>query len=986
LYENLSASARDKFALVQTPQFVLNFILDRTLTPALDAFGLQQVRLIDPACGSGHFLLATFSRLFRLWQQREPATNPPALAQRSLDAVFGVDLNPFAVAITRFRLLIAALEASGVTRLRDALDFHTHVAAGDSLLHGTRPRDVGGVQRSLHEDRLQFFYETEDAEEVKRILSQTYHVVVGNPPYINVSDPVLREAYRERFSTCHGKYQLGVPFTERFFDLTLYSDDPKINPAGWMGMIVSNAFMRLSFGKVLVENFLSRRDVTHVIDTSGLNLPAYGTPTVILLAKHRSPLVNSPIRVVRGIVGVSTQGEDLASSSVWREIVERVDQPGFVGKHVSVSDAPRSLFARHPWTMRGGGAAELKAAIDASAESNLEASADPGVQTLPLADDIFIRPLPCLIRSGTAPTRPFSTGNDIRDWVASSKDHTFVPQDSPPAALWTFRTTLANRKSFKKTQIERGKAWWDYGMTVQRRQDPPLVALAHIVTHNHFALCRERRVFDQHALVIRPLDGMTETLTDILGLLNSSIGCFWLRQVCHDKGGGGVGGGLAAEPWERFMCIDAKKLKRFPVPAEKPVVLTNLIQEHADARAAVMPDKVCAAGVPTRPRLDAACKEAASHLARMIAFQEELDWLCYRLYGLVDDDLTFPSDEIPSLGLGHRAFEILMARQIHGGTLRTTWFERHGSTPITDFPSHWPEGYRRVCSRRLEAIQQNHNIALIEQSEYKRRWNLPTWEEMEQAALKNWLLDRMEANAIWHEHALVSCGQLRDALACDSDWVSVAALYRGRPVEDLDALVAQLSVDEAVPFLPVLRYKESGLRKRAEWEQVWDLQRKEDAGETVEIPVPPKYRTDDFQKSHYWRLRGGLDVPKERFILYPLLERDADASPVLGWAGWNHLQQARALAGYYQRMRTEEGWDAERLKPILAGLLDLMPWLLQWHNDIDPESGVRLGEYLAQFAESQCQELGFSPEEARAWQPVTMTRPNRRARRVRRSQ
>jgi hypothetical protein len=52
--------------------------------------------------------------------------------------VAGVDLNPFAVAIARFRLLLAALQASDVQRLAEAPDFRIHVAIGDSLLHGTR--------------------------------------------------------------------------------------------------------------------------------------------------------------------------------------------------------------------------------------------------------------------------------------------------------------------------------------------------------------------------------------------------------------------------------------------------------------------------------------------------------------------------------------------------------------------------------------------------------------------------------------------------------------------------------------------------------------------------------------------------------------------------------------------------------------------------------------------------------------------------------
>ena len=52
--------------------------------------------------------------------------------------MYGVDVNPYAVAIARFRLLVAALQASDITRLREAPGFRINVAAGDSLLHGRR--------------------------------------------------------------------------------------------------------------------------------------------------------------------------------------------------------------------------------------------------------------------------------------------------------------------------------------------------------------------------------------------------------------------------------------------------------------------------------------------------------------------------------------------------------------------------------------------------------------------------------------------------------------------------------------------------------------------------------------------------------------------------------------------------------------------------------------------------------------------------------
>jgi hypothetical protein len=117
LYQDLSEEIREKYALLQTPDFIEEFILDRTLEPAFTEFGFENVRLIDPTCGSGHFLLGAFARLFRRWERKWQETgdlkdtNRIDLAQRALNQVFGVDINPYAMAICRFRLIIAAQHA-----------------------------------------------------------------------------------------------------------------------------------------------------------------------------------------------------------------------------------------------------------------------------------------------------------------------------------------------------------------------------------------------------------------------------------------------------------------------------------------------------------------------------------------------------------------------------------------------------------------------------------------------------------------------------------------------------------------------------------------------------------------------------------------------------------------------------------------------------------------------------------------------------------
>ena len=385
----------------------------------------------------------------------------------------------------------------------------------------------------------------------------------------------------------------------------------------------------------------------------------------------------------------------------------------------------------------------------------------------------------------------------------------------------------------------------------------------------------------------------------------------------------------------------------------------------------------------------------------MIALQEDLDWRCYRLYGLTDDGLCLPTGSVPPIRLGERAFEIVLARKMAVGETETKWFERHGSTPITEIPAHWPAAYRALVERRIDAIEKNANVALIEQPEYKRRWNDEPWEAQQERALRGWLLDRLEAAALWSETRLTTTAALADRLRDDADFLQVAARYAGHPDFDIARLVARLVEDESVPLLPVLRYKPSGLRKRAAWEHTWKLQRMEDAIDAridlpaddperltpeaaaalkavavVAVPVPPRYASVDFRKGVWWRLRGKLDVPKERFVSLPGCERDADPSLVVGWAGWNALEQSRAVAGYFSRMREQEGWTAERLAPLLAALLELLPWVRQYHNAPDPEFDVGMGDYFETFIDDEARALSLTRDALQAWTP-----PERRGRR-----
>ena len=149
------------------------------------------------------------------------------------------------------------------------------------------------------------------------------------------------------------------------------------------------------------------------------------------------------------------------------------------------------------------------------------------------------------------------------------------------------------------------------------------------------------------------------------------------------------------------------------------------------------------------------------------------------------------------------------------GELETTWFTRHGSTPITEPPAHWPADYRALVERRIELIEIDQSIGLLERPEYKRRWNVESWKDQERRALRSWLLDRLESPAYWPEKRLTTVRTLAERAATDTDFQQVAARYAGQAGVDLGTLVVELVESESVPALPVQRYKPSGLAKRA---------------------------------------------------------------------------------------------------------------------------------------------------------------------------
>ena len=133
LYQELSERATKKYALLQTPVFVEEFILDRTLNRAVDKFRIKTGAHNRSNLWLGALLAQGIRRPVRP-RRASLENNEMLVAQKTLDGVWGVDINPFAVAMARLGLIVAAVLACGIKRLKEAPGWNIHLATGDSLL------------------------------------------------------------------------------------------------------------------------------------------------------------------------------------------------------------------------------------------------------------------------------------------------------------------------------------------------------------------------------------------------------------------------------------------------------------------------------------------------------------------------------------------------------------------------------------------------------------------------------------------------------------------------------------------------------------------------------------------------------------------------------------------------------------------------------------------------------------------------------------
>lgn len=1031
LYQDLDAEVRKRFALLQTPDFVEKYILDHTLTPALKEFDPAKLRakgecfrIIDPTCGSGHFLIGAFHRLADYWQAHGVA-DPWEAAQRALESVWGCDINPHAVDIARFRLMLEMHARTGVAQIEKLASLTFNLRTMDSLIPWERGATTQGELFPAM-DRLSRYASPGERSANAAFLHRAFHAVVGNPPYITPKDPRKRDDYRLFWpDSATGKYALSAPFIERFLDLATKD--------GRIGKITANSFMKRSFGRSVIRAIFGKWKIIRVVDTSGAYIPGHGTPTVLLfLAKQQVSDLTHDVYSILGKRGEPRRPKLPQDGLVWSAIVAAGTTPDDTNPFITIGSMQASAYAKHPWSIGGGYAQTILtqlAATGLTLNSGIKYRVKIGNLTKMIQDDVYFKTPPAVRRDPKCNSVQLIEGEQIRDWSIEDREKVLYPyepgtqrtlhlrtSDETSATfryLWKFRPILWARRSraskFAPLRTIPGAEFYEYPFYSSSPFKTHGIGFAFVCTHNNFAVSQTGVLFKQTAPFIQftaakrdesgeptrgiatgrdkapeadsgSISGATppETLYDVVGLLNSSSLSFWMRQVFFAKG-------ASAEEWLDRLEYDSTKLVNAPLTecnSDARIALALALGRTASKRAACLPQSVLKAGNWTSADLEAilaAARERYQLLTHsMVALQEELDWLTYGSYQIIDPLPVVAPSDIEPLAPGHRPFEILFARADDEADddEKSAWWSHHGHDRVTEIPPHYSEVLQTRIQARMDLIESDPKLQLIEQPAYKRRWQTPDLDAETKSAAESYLLDRLEdlfaPGGPLSKPTAYRLEQITDAWSRDPRTKAVARVWKGGE-GDLTLAAEQLLRAHGLPDNPRRIYTEEGLRTLAVWQKTWALQDLEDQGKPLVDPdtgkpldtieLPPKFDRTHFQSADAFSIRGKLNVPRERFIVFADLK-----PPRYGWNGWRDTDRALAQVDAYSLAETDPqdplppptAADPRRCGPTL-GLWDSLSDVRRW-GDASTHA-----ELLA-LAQEVCAQKSCPCDVVNAWQ------------------
>ena len=551
---------------------------------------LDELRVVDPACGSGAFLIQAFKYLYeeRQWivKELERVTGVMGLfdthsAMRAVLSknIYGTDINAESVEITRLALwLHTALPDQPLTSL------DRNIRCGNSLIGHDFYRQLGINQDLFDEneqERVNTFDWKEAYPEVYEGEDPGFDCVMGNPPYVKLQYFRKIQADVAKYlinasaesggplyeSTQTGNFDMYLPFIERGIEL--------LNSKGKMGYIAPNVWMVNEYGKGLRQKLKRTCSLDRWIDFKSFQV--FDEAITYTALQFFSGFAQDRIRCVFAPGGK----QDIASLD-WREVED----------NVFFEDLPE----KDSWVLAPHEEKELKDKLRRNCDllKSYTKAIHVGIQTS--ANDIyhFFRTPDGKYHTKIEVKKNYplehqlmfrlASGPDVKRYtIPKSEKYVLVPYNiSQTSSKLLTATQLANEfpniwsylkhneeslRSREKRKMDQDDSWWayNYPKNLDKQAMPRLLAASTVPELRFFA--DEKGQFTQDdRRVFAVLPKRNKDIFFLLGILNSILPNFIFRRIARPKANG-------------FFDVDANFLAPLPIPHAKEHEKTQVAEK-----------------------------------------------------------------------------------------------------------------------------------------------------------------------------------------------------------------------------------------------------------------------------------------------------------------------------------------------------------------------------------------------------------------------
>jgi type I restriction-modification system DNA methylase subunit len=601
---------RKEHGIYYTPKFITDYIVRETVGRFLQENAsypnkLLNIKILDPACGSGSFLIRAYDELLkhRANELKKPVDKLDQWERLPIltNSIFGVDLDKQAMEITRLNLLLRSLAH------REPLPFlGNNIKQGNSLVSGT-DKELKEYFGADWQNQHPFDWR----DEFSGVMAKDgFDVVIGNPPYIRQEQlSVFKPLWQKDFQCFDGVADIYVYFFERGLQL--------LKEGGYLAYISPNKYFRSGYGKKLREYLRTQTTIVQIIDFG--DAPVFDAttyPSIIILRK--TPTTKNQIHAFT--YTTSEQIEKFSSVVASNNSIVSQEELNPNGWQLS-SSAVLHLLEK----LRKVGK-PLREYVGGQFYWGIKTGLNEAFIVNKMTHDRLINEHP----SSSIILKPYLRGKDIKRWTINFAEQyvLFIPWHFPlhkdetisgasalaeiefkekyPAIynyLLSFKKQLESRNAEETGIRYEWYALQRCAATYWEQIEQPKIIYPDIAPQCQFAYDQTNSYPDATLFFI------PKGSTYLLGILNSSVNKFFFPQICPSIRGG-------------FMRFKSIYVEQIPIPiTATPEPIEALVNKILQVK-------------------------SKDHLADVTKLEHQIDQLVYQLYNLTPEEIKLVEGKV----------------------------------------------------------------------------------------------------------------------------------------------------------------------------------------------------------------------------------------------------------------------------------------------------------------------------------------------------